>query len=370
MLKCVVKPALVLALAGLVLNGCGKKDSDDDDPETKKPSTPVGTGTNDDGTVTVTGTLALGASLTTSSLADLIFYCMTFESTPVATSSAFDDDGGFSIEIKANTPFGCFVNNKTTNKTVATVVIDSGETGGMGGSSSSMALAGGVDFGALTIGADGTIKVPAATLTAVKTEAPATLDLDDLHNATYKMTCTGSGSIYDSCMENLADGDGEMTVMFRILKGKKGTTDISGLGVWENKAAFDACGGFDMTAAESASIAEEDGMTFTQNSVGTFVADDTACPKRDTDDPKDSDNIQKYYMLGRLVAIPGGYSIFDEDSGSKGNCTYSNSTAIDFSGTSEEFYGAFTSKDYRSADCGDQSSRSDNSVFSVKFVKQ
>lgn len=370
----------VLAVCGLAaalaLSGCGKKEKDDDEEEETDPNAPGGSGGGGSSdTVTVAGKLGVGSSLALAPTLDTLkLFCVTFEETPRSASSEFGTDGAFSVTLPKNVNFGCFVNDKTTNMPVATFVVAS--EGKFGGGSSSIALSGSVDLGSLTLGEDGTVQIPAATIEGNASAATNGIDVDALHGVTYTMECQNGGNAeaYAQCQKDLG-GDGKgMDVFLRIMKGTEGGKDIRGMGVWANATAFANCGSIDMEQSLVTKLGEQ-GITLSTVSVGTFAAE-SACPRRGEDDMNTdadvTDKLSDYYALSGIEIRGGGFSFRDSDehSDQSGNCHRSHTTAIEFTGTNDVMYGAFTSTDSRYGDCGTEGEGTEGGSFSVKFTKK
>ncbi len=368
----------VLAVCGLALalsvTGCGKKDKGDDEEETD-PNAPGGNGGGGStDTVTVAGKLSVGTALALAPTIDqLKLFCVTFEETPRSGTSDFGADGAFSVGMPKNVNFGCFVNDKTTNLPVAQFVIVA--EGGFGGGSTSLGLSGSVDLGDLVIGADGTVSIPASAFANVTSTAGTSIDVDQLHNHTFQMECQDNGNAesFAACQNDLADGGGQpMTVYLRILKGTQEDKDVIGMGVWQDGPTFTACGSVDMEAAMQEKIATE-GITFSQVSVGTFTPG-TGCEARsdqggDEDNP--ARNLKGYYAISELVSNGSGYSFRDHGGGGSptGGCSHDHSTAIEFTGSSDLMFGAFTNSEHIYGDCQGEESGDKLSSFNVKFTK-
>ncbi len=433
-----VLPRMKLAVLGmLIVTGCGggvpgvdpkPADGGTTSTETEAEKKAKETEAANAASVTLSGTLALsGVALTGTWLAPTLdsieMFCVTFEETPRAAKSDFDATGKFSLTIPKNVNFGCFVNDKVTHKTLASVVVEAA-AGGLGsGGQSALAISGSLDLGNLTIGADGTIKIPQAKLDSVKAVATAGIVADDLNSATYVMTCQASGNDQNDaqCKQDIADGNKESTVFLRILKGTAADGHaVLGLGVWQDEATFTACGGFDMTADEVAKIKSKDGIDLTQVSAGVFTIG-ANCSLKDKVREANQDNIAGYFALSELVPNGAGFSFRAEShegggggdqnqeqgsnvpgtptgtdvgtgtgtngptdpnaptgpsgpSGPSGpgpggdNCQVQHTTGIEFTGTNAVMFGAFSNSDVAGGGCN--SPTSEISSFSVKFTKK
>lgn len=351
-----------VGLITLLMAGCGKRDDDTDVAA--------------DETITLSGSLSLaGANLVAdSSLSDLILYCTTFSSSPTAASTEFGSDGSFSLELPSGVPFGCFVNNKTSSATVGMFVFETGITSAMGGSTSaSTALSGSVDLGALTLSEGGIITVPAVKLKdAVTATSESGIDLDLVHNTEYKLECIDAGNAaqYAACQEMISEGNSDMSVFLRILKGTESGKKLHGLGIWESKAAFDACGGFDMTKDEVSKIKLEEAIEFTSISDGAAFTVGTDCPLRNDSEEEASYNLKKLFAQSKLNETASGYSFYEDDEQNNGDGCYAyHSTGIDLTGTAAEMYGSFTTVEVRK-NCGIEEDVDTKAIFNVKFTKK
>ncbi len=353
----------------------------------------------DGSTVVLSGTLALsGTGLTGMNLVptldSIVMFCVTFEETPRVAKSDFDATGKFSLSVPKGVNFGCFVNDRATGRTLASVVVEAA-AGSFGSGQSSMALGGSLDLGALTIGEDGTIKISQAVLANAAAKLESAINVDEMHNSEYAMNCQDAGDADASakCKEEIMDGGESGTVFLRILKGKHGDSDVVAMGVWKDKASFDACGGFDMSQAEVDKLGTEAGVALTQVTVGAF-AESEACIKR-YEGEIGRGNIKTYYALSQLTPNGAGFSFRadDEDHGGGENqggdqqqgveqqgveqpdqgkyldCQRRHVTGIEFSGTAAILFGAFSSSESASGQPGCSEQSSINS-FSVKFTKK
>ena len=363
-----VHRVLVCGLAVATV-ACGSKKDDSNDSSGDTSATSVNSGGEADSTIALTGKINIAGASLVDSLTGLQLYCITFAETPSAAKSDFGTDGSFSVILPKGVNFGCFVNDKATNATVASLVVES-DSEGFGSGQSAMALSSSADLGALTIGSDGVVKVPKAVLAASEAPTSAGIVADDLDGVEYKMECqdVGDATVLATCKQNILDGNDSATVFFRVLKGTEGGNDIRGLGVWENKAAFTACGSVDMTTAEQADLLAKDGVTLTNVTSGAFSTS-ADCPRRNATGGDASGNIQHYFALSKLVPNGSGYSFRSEDDQQNGDCSDKDSTSIEFTGTNAVMYGAFASSEYKSA-CGTDAATSTVASFNVKFTKQ
>lgn len=357
-----------LLVSALVVTSCGKKEGDDEETaETSgNPGAPGGQATAEN--LTLTGTLAIGASLTDA--ADLEVFCVTFEKTPRSGTSPIAAAGAFSVTMPKKASFGCFINTKDGD-TVGTFVIKGSAKGLSDGSKSSMALSGDVDLGALTLSSDGKVEIPEEKL-ATQTYAPTTVDLavDDLHDAVYTLTCldTGVAANVAKCKKMLLDDQASMTVFMRIVKADLAGKQIQGLGVWASKAAFDNCGSFDMDA-ESAGSKDGQTISITQGAVGAWTG--ANCGKRQDGSELKKSNIEDYLLFSELVKNGAGYDVREEtrDEDHGGGCKVNHFVSISFTGTSAEMYGAFGINESRHNCDGNTGDAVEGGSFNVMFKK-
>jgi len=362
--KIVINIAMITAVT-IIASSCGSSDSKKEEPVDQS-GTNTGSGTGGTSTVTMTGSLAIQGTALTS--VDQTLYCVTFEAAPSAASTPFGSDGSFSLRLPRSVNFGCFVTETASKKNIGTFVIG-GSGGGLGsGNTSSFALDTSVDLGNLTLGSNGLVVIPASAIaSAVYTPASTGIDIDQMHNAAYTMTCVDSNNAENlaACKEMLLEDQADASVFFRVLKGTETNGDpVQGLGVWRDQAGFAGCGGFDINQE----MTEKDGSTLTlsQGTVGEWTGAD--CVERDPGPGKVKSNLHDYYLISELVKTGAGYSVRDEDEVDQGGgCTTYHSTAIEFSGSTAEFIGAFSLMHTRNG-CSD-SEDAYNLSFLVKFVK-
>ncbi len=394
----ILKTRQMLTVGGLALAlstvGCSKKDASDDKTTDTTDGTATGGGAGGATkatTVTISGTLGVGAALTAATLSDLKLFCITFEDTPRSGTSEFGDGGAFAVTLPANVNFGCFVNDKATNQTVASFVI-APAADGFGGGATSMSLGASVNLGALILGTDGTVVIPHDVVASSASTAAVGINVDDMHNAEYDMECQDTGNADDlaKCQDDIMDGGKKAaTVFFRILKGSEGDHSVIGLGVWESRVAFKACGGFDMSTGDIQHLTN-DGIVLNQVDVGTFVANEVACPTGHGADAEVGSvkSLKANYALSELVPNGAGYSFRDGDGGGDKKegaslddqqvpggmngdgqyCRHDHSTAIEFTGTADVMFGSFTSSENVSG-CNSEDSGASVKAFSVKFTK-
>lgn len=324
--------------------------------------------------VTISGKLSLATTSLNllAGITDYKLYCVTFEETPRAATSDFSDEGAFSVKIPSQVQIGCFVNDKTTNKTQFTFQFETGGESKMGGASSTngAAFKGDLDLGDLTVNANGNIVIPAAKI-ADKKATIAGLNLDDLHEKSFTMTCVPSGNaeMDERCTEDLMDGGTSTTVYFRVLKAKEGGADVMGLAAWRSKEAFEGCGSIDLTQAEADAM---EGVEFTNAQIGAAYADDAACVLRDEGNERTRYTLKDYYIMAKASSTGVGYAVNEttrEDHG--GGCDVTHSTAIEFSGSASLMTGAFVLDETR-LNCSDEGQESIPfqrifGAFNVKF---
>jgi len=133
-----------------------------------------------------TGTHLLATS---TPLANYKLYCVTFESSPVASTGTADNSGKFSLTIKSYTPFGCFVLDTTGTHIADLLFAGLGESAGS--YSGSIMLTNNVNVGTITVDpAKGIAVVDLSGKTGVSGSATAPFD----PTGAWNFTCTTSPS--------------------------------------------------------------------------------------------------------------------------------------------------------------------------------
>lgn len=331
-------------------------------------------------TITISGTLGITSakrnskSINSVSLNDIKMYCVAFNADADSGQSDFNSSGEFEVkEIPADTPFGCFVVQKSDSSIVATLKIEDSNTGMENESSSSMSLKDNVSFGSITLTeGESTISVPKSRVESAQSTKTSTLSVSDLHETEWDLSCVDSDD--SQCSDFIADSP---RVYFRILEAtKNGGKTLNGIGVWASETDFDNCGAKDMTAADASGIQtdEGDGFTWTQNTTGNFVDNHSVCPKRDSGEAVSRDNIEAYYAMEKLVKSGTMFAMNSEDEDDEdSDCYYYHKTAVSFSPqNSTTLYGNFETAEIRtdktSNGCGGESD--DHASFVVKFTKR
>lgn len=364
---------LTLPLA-LVLS-CGEEKSDDEDSDATSnddtatlPGGTSGTGTASQD-ITLSGTLNLASSL---SLApeDYILYCVTFEAAPKASTASVDSTGAFAVDVWSGVNFGCFVNNATTNLPVAQLEIIGDETPMGRESSTALALSQSVSLGNITLDEEkGVVEVAESVIESSKSTASSQIDLDEIHNQGYVMSCTPSGNAdIDAACADLIDGGNSNTVFLRTLKATENGVEVTGMGVWANEASFTACGSFDFGTNEI------EGVTFSQGDAGEFT-EGADCALRQAYFGSTDSIPENRYAIGKMTPSGLGYSFISHDEYSHENstCVQYESVKIEFSGTSALMYGLFTMSTGYSSDCTAEETDADRAgvrSFTVTFTQQ
>jgi hypothetical protein len=250
-------------------------------------------------------TTVSGAGFSTSAIEDYSVFCVSFETVPTANSGAISAAGDFSLEMPADTPFGCFVVT-AAGQQVATIVKDSSDDSSFAsGDTDSFAMSGSLDMGTgLTLDLEsGKVAVPEAQFTQ-ESSANSGLDLADIHGQGYTMSCISSGNDSNDtvCAQFIQESP---NVYFRVLLGTENGENVQGLGVWASESAFTGCGSVDLDQAPT-------GVTFTQGQVGSFTEDATACALRDQETTWTTETINDYYTVNKLLPTGGGYTLRDE----------------------------------------------------------
>lgn len=338
-------------------------------------------------TITVSGSLGIASkklainsvdsvdAISAVDLTTLEMYCVAFNAAATSASSTFGIGGAFSVAgLPANTPFGCFVVNKTSKNIVATIkILDTG-TGMSDQSSSSMSLGSSVSMGTITlVEGSSVIEVPKATIAAAQSTAAATLSVNDIHGTSWDLSCVGTDA---ACADFVADSP---EVFFRILKATKSSQAIYGIGIWSSLSMFTTCGSIDMDTDGGTDIVSREGGDFTwvQNTQGAFTnatTTNSACPLRESG-TADVDNIENYYAMDKLVVQGNMFTMNQEDEDSTTNCYFYFKTSVTFSPSSATvMYGSFETaevvrEDVASACAGHDIMDKKNS-FVVKFTKK
>lgn len=386
---------IILAAAVLTVFACNKKSD---------------SATGDSSTITLSGKIATvsGSSFQTQNSTDLIsnemdihqfaisdykMYCITFTSSPTSATSEFGGDGSFSLSLPSNTTFGCFVNSKSTNLPVATIV-NAGSGSGMSSTkSTSISLSSSVDVGSLTLDlTNKKIEIPESALSSAKSATSSGITLSEIDNYQWTMTCvsTGNTELDNACKQQIMNGSatGSAPVYLRILSGTQGGNTVYGISVWESYSAFNSCGGIELNSATKTNI-ESNGFTFA--STGDYApisstsfsgwSDTTNCPLRSANGQQEYNsltastqdahkNLQKNYCLAPMVASGNGYTFNCDDSGSYTNCSWMHRTSVTFvpGSSASEMYGNFVSSETRTGSgCGSTTSKA--SSFTIKFTR-
>ncbi|GIL17586.1 MAG: hypothetical protein BroJett040_13370 [Oligoflexia bacterium] len=319
---------------------------------------------------------------------DYKLFCVTFNSSPTAATSNFATDGSFSVSLPANTPFGCFVNSATTNLPVATLYKSGSGSGMSSTDSTSLSLSSSVDVGTLTLDlANNKVVVPASSVSGSTASSTASLNLADIDNYEWTMSCvtTGVTEIDNACNSFISSG---ASVYLRVLSGTESGNTIYGINVWESNAKFTACGSIDFATATKTQI-ESGGFAFATSgnyapvTAGSFsgygagscdlrsAGGDSSYSSENASSANGYKNIQSNYCLAPMVTSGTGYSFVCEDSASNacgGGGTYMHRTAVTIipGASATEMYGNFNTSESRTGSCGTADS---SSTFNIKFTR-
>lgn len=337
------------------------------------------------------------SSVSQFAITDYKLYCITFNSSATSATAEFGSDGSFSVSLPANSAFGCFVNSKSTNLPVATVVSAGTGSGMANSTSTSISLASSVDVGALTLDlAKGKVEIPESVIAGAKSSVTAGITLSDIDNYEWTMTCvtTGNTEMDNACKQQIMNGSdsGSAPVYLRVLSGTQNGSTVYGINVWETYSAFTSCGSIDINTATKTNI-ESNGFTFVTS--GDYApataasysgwSDTTNCPLRSANGQQEYNsmtasaqdaqkNLKKNHCLAPMVAAGNGYSFNCDDSGSYTNsgntCTWMHRTSVTITpgSSASEMYGNFVSSEKRSGTgCGSTSDSS--ATFNIKFVR-
>lgn len=276
---------------------------------------------------------------------DYAINCMTFTSPAQTYSASIYSDGKFSLRLPAGVGVGCFVVSIADQTPVASLYVEA-EQKTMGTSlSSSINLSKDVNLGNLNIDFENKeIRIPKSRVNDASTPSSANqLKLEDMHDQAYIFKCvkTGNEVLDAECVRQLESENANNTVYFRVLKAVQDGLDIDGLGVWESNAAFNNCGGIDLSAEDAAGAAN-DGISFPYLDKiiigGDFTPDSVLCPLRDPNgNPNSWQNIRKYFSLGGVEKTADGYTMHSEsEQHNQGGCNVKHNVIVHFSGKSAD----------------------------------
>jgi hypothetical protein len=323
------------------------------------------------------------ASVSASAISIYEVYCVTFTQPPQSAVSALDKSGHFALAMPANTAFGCFVNDAETKTPVATVSV-SGDDKGLGSdATTNLNITGNVNLGPLHLDLDkGEVIIPKKKLDGVRAPiAKSTFDIDDMNNASYKLSCvkTGQAVLDKRCQDEMEDGQDNSQVFFRVIKAMRDGKDIKGLGVWESETAYNDCGGIDLTSAKVLDLANNDGVTFPYAGVNigaAYSVDNILCPLRDPNGDEEQENIRKNFALGEVVQDASGYTLSTHDfSSDQNDCQEEHTTVVHFSGkTANKLVGQLMNKSVYypkfAGACDYMSGNHNDGNYLIELIKQ
>lgn len=320
------------------------------------------------------------SKLAAASVTDYSINCVTLTSPAQAFSSALNSEGKFSLKVPANVSVGCFVVDTASQSPVASIYVEA-EQKIMGSNlSSSMNLAKSADLGILDLDLEKReVRVPKARIAESENKnSKKSFELEEMNDKTYVLKCvpTGNQAIDANCQKQLEEDNANNTVYFRVLKAMQNGADIRGLGVWESSKAYQDCGSIDLSAADVAGAAQNDGITFPYadkvNLGGSFTIDNVLCPLRNPQGSQDSwQNIRKYYALGGIEAEADGYTLHTENESYWGNgCTIKHKTIVHFTGKTADklngqFYTSETKQESAPGACGQFENTDDNFIIEL-----
>jgi hypothetical protein len=319
------------------------------------------------------------SSISMVTLSGLNFVCTAFNKAATKASSDFANDGSFSVNVPANTAFGCAIVNKTSLKVVASMKIKDTNTGMEDKSSSSLALKQSVDVGSLTLtDGESVIEVPIAKVAAATATVAPKMTASDVHNTAWKMTCVDAA---DTACTDFVDESPE--IFIRIVTATKDSSPILGIGVWATQEDFTACGSIDMTTSDKNDIeTDEDGsgaFTWVNNvTAATFsnaTSTSSSCPLRENSGSNGTyEDIDNIYTISKLVISGNLFSLNDENVDTSGDpgCNYYHKTAVSFSPeNSSVMYGNFETAE-AVTDCTTPSNDEelDTASFVVRLTKK
>lgn len=319
-------------------------------------------------------------SVTTAGLASYNFVCTAFNAAATKVRSGFGDDGSFSVNVPAFTPFSCAIVD-ANDAVLASIKIKDTKTGMEDQSSSSMSLQSSVNVGSLIFDEDNpVIEIPIAKVATAQAVTVSKFSIDQVHNTSWKLTCVDRSDT--QCSDFLAENS---ELFLRIVKATKNGSPVYGLGVWSTQADFNSCGAIDLTNDDKDEIksSEDESGEFTWTSIVTAAtfsnatSPSSACPLRGGSykslTTMDREVIQNYKTMSKLVINGNIFSLNDEDEDdSDTDCYYYNKTAVTFSPlNSTTMMGSFETAEivsHKTGSCGDDE-ESDAATFVVKFTK-
>jgi hypothetical protein len=353
--------------------------------------------------ITISGAFNISKStnIGVNGITDNKVFCIAFNEDATSGSSEIDDaDGSFAVEgLPANEPIGCFLRDASNTQTLATFeFVDSSNSGFGSTSSKSASVTGSVALGTLTYTEGEDISVDKTVLDGKTSAASSDFSVTDYHDTEWTMSCPTSGdelrNAVCNCFINETGCDkvenserlaqirqrSAASVYFRIIEATKSGETVYGLGVWQSKSAFTACGGKDMTSTTASGI-ESEGYTLGSDTViGNFTTTGVGTGDCPADDGSYYDSVEDsmdlYYALEPLV-IEGDsatmwqseYEEWDgnEDPADGDECYWASDMVVTFTPkTTTELSGAFSIED--AYECGSDS-ESMAFDFSVVFTK-
>lgn len=348
-----------VVVVGLILNlfahvACEQKQEDNSDAVVLSGSLGSGAG------ISTKANQVISQSVGALDLSQYYIYCISFTESPEVVKGSISAAGSFSLQIPTGVPIGCFVNDASTNLSVATFVLKDLTSGD---ENTSITASGSINLGEVSLDLEkGEVVVPKDRVKdSIAENSGVSFNAEtELHDQSYAMSCIATGSAErDAQCANMVSGDGG-SVYFRVLHAVENSENVEGLGVWASKDDYLNCGAIDMTDAERADI-ESSGVAFDMSRLTTaasFANDPANCELRDNTRGLTRDNIRKYFALGKLENESGYRKMRMKDRFDYGGgCTRVDKTVIHFQPKeSGAFLGHFWNHTYweehNEGDCG------------------
>ncbi len=232
---------LAVTLAGCTSSGDGDSDSSD----------VILSGTMDAGGATAARARGRQAALSAAPT-DYELFCVTFTDPPESGTADFDADGNFTVTIEsaAGLPIGCFINEKISGTTVASITFQVGEGDGLGDGTSSSATMDGGEF-TININFDPTTGAATTDVSEIVTddaEEPTFAPADLVGN--WVMSCSEDNTEADlaKCRGDDSESDDDdddfdgLRVYLDVITGTKNGEQLYAMGAWDGKGAYTNAG--------------------------------------------------------------------------------------------------------------------------------
>ena len=219
-------------------------------------------GDEDSSDVTLSGTMATGTAaaarnahsgrqtVLSTDPTDYQLFCVTFTDPPLSGTADFDEEGNFTVTIEsaAGLPIGCFINEKITGTTVASITFQVGEGDGLGDGTSSSATMEGGEF---------TININFDPTTGTATTDVSEIVTDDAEEPTFEpanlvgewiMSCSEANTPADlaKCRGDGSESDDDdfegLRVYLDVITGIKDGEQLYAMGAWDGEDTYTDAG--------------------------------------------------------------------------------------------------------------------------------